>query len=67
MRKTIKTLAAAALAVGVLTGCGDPDPDNPRSSSRDWIDAGDGRIVYCIGVGDGISCDWDNARPKAGG
>lgn len=61
----MRKLAALALAVGViggLAGCSAGTEVDPNSTTSGWYNAGDGRTVWCIRHGHGMSCDWDNAK-----
>lgn len=59
-------MVGVALAVTLtLTGCSAGTTDDPKTEGQGrWRDAKDGRIVYCLAVGHGMSCDWGNAKEK---
>lgn len=63
----MRKLLAVFLVVGVIggvAGCSAGTPTDPNLANAAWYDAGDGRAVWCLRAGTGISCDWKNARPN---
>lgn len=64
----MKKLAIIGAAVGLLVtlvGCGDlvgETPSDPiHTIGEGWYKTGDGRVVWCMRVGNGASCDWAGA------
>lgn len=61
----MKRIAAIGIALGLVLGlsaCSDYSQEDPGSPSTLYLDTGDGRTVYCIAHGYGMSCDWTNAK-----
>lgn len=63
----MRKLLAVLLAVGVIggvAGCSAGTPTDPNLANAAWYKTGDGRTVMCLVYRQGISCDWENARPN---
>lgn len=56
----------AALAAGVLlvAGCGaSSSPEEPiEGYYTEWLKLDDGRVIECLYSGNGVSCNWEDAR-----
>lgn len=60
--KKFLVVGAIALAGLGLTGCGGASPGGPYKARGSYLSTNDGRVVYCLSVGHGLSCDWANAE-----
>lgn len=65
MKKLI-AIGAIMLAGLTLTGCLGNSPDDPYNPTHKYLKTNDGRVVYCMGSGHQLSCDWENAKPVKG-
>lgn len=61
--KKVVTAAIVVLASTGLVACaeGGGSVDNPKEKSSYFYELEDGRVVECILIDRGGSCDWDGA------
>lgn len=59
MKKIIAT-AFALLTLGALTGCSEGTAESPAERTVFYVQLDDGRVLECIYIQRGGSCNWDN-------